>query len=162
MMVFRTQCLFGRIRGVLQTFQRCCIWDVGLEIKSVVSWELAGITVLCQGVVKRHSKKVVLKQQSDAFKLDLPLWEGLISILVYSSWVSIFRTNLYHGNPIQLLLINYRIGVELQHPSKHLHADATSFDWCSWNHPGRDEDILKTLLPLPSIVRQLKQYSSRN
>lgn len=58
-----------------------------------------------RGLRKRHSKSVVLNQQSDAFKMDLPLWESLISTFMYSSWVSVFTTNLYHGDPIKLLII---------------------------------------------------------
>lgn len=119
---------FSEHYAYLTGYVECCkpfsIWDVDLEIKSVVSWELAGIIALCQRIVKRHTNKVVLNQQSDVFKLDLPLLEGLIFILVYSSWVSEFTTNLYHGDLIKLLNYNYRIGVVLQHPSKHLHAGA--------------------------------------
>lgn len=49
--------------------------------------------------------------------------------------------------------------MEFQHSSEHLHADATSSDWSSWNHPRRDEDILKAQMPLPSAVGLLKRWS---
>lgn len=73
-----------------------------LGIKSVVSQGLPGIIVLRQGTVERHSKKVVLNQQSDVFqarsffvrRLDPHLSLHCPSFNIY---------NLYHGNTIKVL-----------------------------------------------------------